>query len=159
MLFRSIMHMNKNALGEQAMYRGLGSIDIPAVARSMLFLGRNPQNKEERVLCHIKSSLASPGSSLTFNISPEFGGVVFTGTTDLDYKSITSPQPTRNKPAVTLTEAMDALGGLLGEDGFATIDQVETLKNAAGFSKNTLYRAKSELALHSVSIEIGRAHV
>jgi len=150
--FVMIMHMNKNALGEQAMYRGLGSIDIPAVARSMLFLGRNPQNKEERVLCHIKSSLAAPGSSLTFNISPEFGGVVFTGTTDLDYKAITSPQPTRNKPAVTLTEAMDALGGLLGEDGFATVEQVETLKNAAGFSQGTLYKAKSELALRSVSI-------
>lgn len=150
--FVMIMHMNKNALGEQAMYRGLGSIDIPAVARSMLFLGRNPQNKEERVLCHIKSSLAAPGPSLTFNISPEFGGVVFTGTTNLDYKAITSPQPTRNKPAITLTEAINALGGLLGEDGFATIEQIETLKNAAGISKSTMYNAKSELALHSVSI-------
>ena len=150
--FVMIMHMNKNALGEQAMYRGLGSIDIPAVARSMMFLGRNPQNKEERVLCHIKSSLAAPGPSLTFNISPDFGGVVFTGTTDLDYSAITSPQKGRDKPAPTLTDAMDALSGLLGEDGFATVQQVETLQKASGISQRTMYSAKSELALHSVSI-------
>lgn len=150
--FVMIMHMNKNALGEQAMYRGLGSIDIPAVARSMMFLGRNPQNKEERVLCHIKSSLAAPGQSLTFNISPDFGGVVFTGTTDLDYSAITSPQKGRDKPAPALTDAMDALSGLLGEDGFATVQQVETLQKASGISKSTMYSAKSELALHSVSI-------
>ena len=150
--FVMIMHMNKNALGEQAMYRGLGSIDIPAVARSMMFLGRNPQNKEERVLCHIKSSLAAPGQSLTFKISPDFGGVVFTGTTDLDYSAITSPQKGRNKPAPTLTDAMDALSSLLGEDGFATVQQVETLQKASGISQRTMYSAKSELALHSVSI-------
>lgn len=150
--FVMIMHMNKNALGAQAMYRGLGSIDIPAVARSMLYMGRNPQNKEERVLCHIKSSLAAAGPSLTFNICPEFGGVMFTGTTELDYMAITNPQTGRNKPAPTLTDAMDALSNLLGENGFATVQQVKTLQKTAGFSKNTLYRAKSELALHSVSI-------
>ena len=73
-----IMHNSK--MGQnQALYRALGSIDILAIARSMLIIGKNPDNQKQKVLCHEKSSLASHGRSILFQISPEYGGLVFDG--------------------------------------------------------------------------------
>ena len=54
-----IGHMNKNSNGKSS-YRGLGSIDFQAAARSVLIVGRVKDEPEIRVICHVKSSLA-PG--------------------------------------------------------------------------------------------------
>ena len=55
-----IGHLNK-AAGTQSTYRGLGSIDITAAVRSLLFIGKLKDNPTTRVLIHEKSSLAPPG--------------------------------------------------------------------------------------------------
>ena len=52
-----IGHMNKNSNGKSS-YRGLGSIDFQAAARSVLIVGRVKDEPEIRVICHVKSSLA-----------------------------------------------------------------------------------------------------
>lgn len=52
-----IGHMNKNNSGKSS-YRGLGSIDFQAAARSVLVVGRIKNEPEIRVVCHVKSSLA-----------------------------------------------------------------------------------------------------
>ena len=52
-----IGHMNKNSNGKSS-YRGLGSIDFQAAARSVLIVGRLKDEPEVRVVCHTKSSLA-----------------------------------------------------------------------------------------------------
>ena len=57
-----IGHLNK-ASGAQSTYRGLGSIDITAVVRSLLFVGRvkdDPTTRvivTKRVLLHLQDSL------------------------------------------------------------------------------------------------------
>ena len=53
-----IGHMNKNSNGKSS-YRGLGSIDFQAAARSVLIVGRVKDEPEIRVICHVKSSLCS----------------------------------------------------------------------------------------------------
>ena len=53
-----IGHMNKNSNGKSS-YRGLGSIDFQAAARSVLIVGRIKDEPEIRVVCHVKSSLAA----------------------------------------------------------------------------------------------------
>lgn len=58
-----IGHLNK-AAGTQSTYRGLGSIDITAAVRSLLFIGKLKDSPTTRVLIHEKSSLAPPGQSL-----------------------------------------------------------------------------------------------
>lgn len=58
----------------------------------------------------------------------------------------------RNKPAVTLTAAMDKLEELLGEAGYATLRQIETMQVLEGISQRSLYNARKELALQTVSI-------
>lgn len=65
-------HLNK-ATGMPSSYRGLGSIDFRASARSVLVVGRLRSNKNVRVIVHDKSSLAPEGKSLAFNLGNEDG--------------------------------------------------------------------------------------
>ena len=62
-----IGHLNK-AAGSQSTYRGLGSINITAVVRSLLFIGKVKNDPTTRVLIQEKSSLAPPGKSLAFSL-------------------------------------------------------------------------------------------
>ena len=67
-----IGHLNK-ASGSQSTYRGLGSIDMTAAVRSLLFIGKVRDDPTTRVLTHEKSSLASPGKSLAFSLGDADG--------------------------------------------------------------------------------------
>ena len=67
-----IGHMNKNSNGKSS-YRGLGSIDFQAAARSVLIVGRMKDEPETRVMCHVKSSLAPEGKSVAFRLDKETG--------------------------------------------------------------------------------------
>ncbi len=67
-----IGHLNKSS-GTQSTYRGLGSIDLTAVVRSLLFVGKLKKEPEKRVVIQEKSSLAPPGASLAFLLDEEQG--------------------------------------------------------------------------------------
>lgn len=67
-----IGHLNK-ASGTQSTYRGLGSIDIAAVVRSILFVGKVKDEPTTRVIVHEKSSLAPPGQALAFSLGDQKG--------------------------------------------------------------------------------------
>lgn len=67
-----IGHLNKT-IDAQSTYRGLGSIDMTAAVRSLLFNGRVKNEPATRVLTHEKSSLASPGKSLAFSLGTQEG--------------------------------------------------------------------------------------
>ena len=67
-----IGHMNKNSNGKSS-YRGLGSIDFQAAARSVLIVGRVKDEPEVRVVCHTKSSLAPEGTSIAFRLDKNNG--------------------------------------------------------------------------------------
>lgn len=67
-----IGHLNK-ASGTQSAYRGLGSIDIAAVVRSILFVGKVKNDPTTRVIVHEKSSLAPPGQALAFSLGDQKG--------------------------------------------------------------------------------------
>lgn len=67
-----IGHLNK-ASGTQSTYRGLGSIDIAAVVRSILFVGKVKDDPTTRVIVHEKSSLATPGQALAFSLGDQKG--------------------------------------------------------------------------------------
>lgn len=59
-----IGHMNK-ASGK-GLYRGLGSIDIAAAARSVLLVSKLKNQANVRVLAHVKNNLAPLGESILF---------------------------------------------------------------------------------------------
>lgn len=65
-------HLNK-AQGTKSQYRGLGSIDFQAAARSVLIVGRVKEKPEVRVMAHEKSSLAPEGKPVAFELSADNG--------------------------------------------------------------------------------------
>ena len=65
-------HMNKGS-GNKSSYRGLGSIDFQASARSVLIVGRIKHNPQVRVIVQDKSSLAPEGEAIAFELDKENG--------------------------------------------------------------------------------------
>lgn len=76
-----IGHMNKASMSKST-YRGLGTIDIQAAARSVLTVGRMRENPETRIMVQDKNSLAKEGRAVAFNIDEE-SGVDIIGETDI----------------------------------------------------------------------------
>jgi hypothetical protein len=67
-----IGHMNKSSKGKQ-LYRGLGSIDIVALARSVLMIEHDRDNPDIRYMFSIKSSLAPQGDAIGFTFVEKQG--------------------------------------------------------------------------------------
>lgn len=74
-------HMNKGS--SKGMYRGLGSIDISAAARSVLIVGRVKDDPNIRIMAQIKSSLAPEGKPIAFELDDE-NGFSWIGEYDID---------------------------------------------------------------------------
>jgi len=62
-----IGHMNKT-IGSKSLYMSLGSIDITAVARSVLLIGRLKTEPSIRVMTQIKNNLASEARPVAFEM-------------------------------------------------------------------------------------------
>lgn len=62
-----IGHLNKNS-GNKTNYRGLGSIDIPAAARSVLLVGKLDDQPNVRAVAQMKNNLAPIGKTLLFEL-------------------------------------------------------------------------------------------
>lgn len=62
-----IGHLNKKE-GSKDLYRGLGSIDVVAAARSVLCVERDETDENIRIIHQIKNSLAQHGSDVSFEI-------------------------------------------------------------------------------------------
>lgn len=65
-------HLTKKE-GSRDLYRGLGSIDIVASARSVLQVERDPEDEYIRIVKQVKNSLAAKGNDILFEIRPEAG--------------------------------------------------------------------------------------
>lgn len=98
-----IGHLNK-ASGANSAYRGLGSIDFRAAARSVLLIGRLKNDPTVRVIVHDKSSLAPEGESLAFALGDEDGFRWLDG-----YNSISSEELLCGFHAETKTAAAEEL--------------------------------------------------
>ena len=151
-----IGHLNK-AAGMQSLQRGLGSIDIAAAVRSVMFIGKLKHDPTMRILTHEKSSLAPPGASLAFSLGDE-GGFRWVGEYDITADEMLSgiePQrETKTQQAKDLICALLAGGKqVLSED----IDKAALERCIPG---RTVRDAKRELgdALKSKIVE-GRKKV
>ena len=151
-----IGHLNK-AAGMQSLQRGLGSIDIAAAVRSVMFIGKLKHDPTMRILTHEKSSLAPPGVSLAFSLGDE-GGFRWVGEYDITADEMLSgiePQwETKTQQAKDLICALLAGGKqVLSED----IDKAALERGIPG---RTVRDAKRELgdALKSKIVE-GRKKV
>jgi len=138
-----IGHMNKNSNGKSS-YRGLGSIDFQAAARSVLIVGRIKEEPETRVVCHTKSSLAPEGKSIGFRLDKN-NGFEWIGEYDISADELLNGDVKGQKSR----KAKEFLLEILADGGMA---QKKILEEAAkrGIKGKTLRNAKMELEIDSV---------
>lgn len=65
----AVRHLTKGGK-DKSIYRGTGSIDITAAARSVLMVGPHPEESNNRCICHIKSNLAPRGETIEYSLNP-----------------------------------------------------------------------------------------
>ena len=140
-----IGHMNKNS-GEKSSYRGLGSIDFQAAARSVLVVGRIKDDPTLRVVCPAKSSLAPEGGAVAFRLDPE-QGFQWAGPYDISVDELLSGSSRGHK----LREAQSFLKEVLA-DGPLPQTEIEAAAQQAGIRPKTLRNARYELGVTSTKI-------
>ena len=140
-----IGHMNKNSNGKSS-YRGLGSIDFQAAARSVLIVGRVKDEPEIRVICHVKSSLAPEGDAIAFRLDKE-KGFRWIGKYDISVEDLLSGDGRGQK----IRSAKEFLKEILAN---GSMEQAKIAEEAEerGIKKKTLWNAKKELQIDSVKI-------
>jgi hypothetical protein len=73
-----VCHIGKSIEGKNPVNRSIGSTDIPAIARTVIEVGEDPTNPNQRIMAHVKSSHSEKSRSISFTIG-ERGGVTITG--------------------------------------------------------------------------------
>lgn len=136
-------HMNKGS-GNKSSYRGLGSIDFQASARSVLIVGRIKDSPQVRVMVQDKSSLAPEGEPIAFELDRE-NGFRWLGHYDISVDDLLSGI-TREKKS---EQAENLILEYLSKGKYP---QQALLKKAqaAGISKRVLDEAKKALNVQSV---------
>ena len=136
-------HLNK-AQGAKNQYRGLGSIDFQAAARSVLIVGRLKERPEVRVMAHEKSSLAPEGLPIGFELSAE-NGFQWLGHYDISIDDLLSGVSHEGKADQAERLIMDCLA-----DGRYPQQALMDKAKHLGISKRVVDEAKKRLSVQSV---------
>ena len=146
----AIRHLNKR-VGDDAIYRGGGSIGFTGLARSVLAVGRDPDDHDRMILAPIKLNVARRPASLAYRIVAdgdyEPAHIAWDGTSDRTAEDLIGrtrdEAAGRSKTAdlsVAIRDLLEANGGsmpagdacrALQEDGF-NLGSRDNLKRARG---------------------------
>ena len=137
-----IGHLNKSS-GTQSTYRGLGSIDIMAAVRSLLFIGKVKKDPTTRVLIHEKSSLAPPGETMAFKLGDE-EGFRWVGAYEISADDLLDGK--EGKPTETkLQRGTKLIYELLADGNAVTIRELDEKAKSQGISQRTMREARSRM--------------
>ena len=137
-----IGHLNKSS-GTQSTYRGLGSIDIMAAVRSLLFIGKVKKDPTTRVLIHEKSSLAPPGETMAFKLGDE-EGFRWVGAYEISSDDLLDGK--EGKPTETkLQRGTKLIYELLADGNAVTIRELDEKAKSQGISQRTMREARSRM--------------
>ena len=141
-----IGHMNKNAGGTVA-YRGMGSIDFFAVARSVLLVGRVKGQENRRAMIQIKNNLAERGHAKSFVLTD--GVFTWKGDYDITEDELAggfAPKTSKQE------EAKDLLVSLSCTTKEAAVSQIQEKARDRGISWRTMEMVKRELQIKSKKV-------
>jgi RecA/RadA recombinase len=138
-----IGHLNKGTSKSQ--YRGLGSIDIQAAARSVLTVGRVKGKPYMRAIAQGKNNLAPEGKTIGFELDPN-NGFCWSGVLEMTIDELLSgSMPERD---TTYDRAIEFLKAELADGSKAAKSLFEKAK-ANDIHERTLKKAKSVLGVGS----------
>lgn len=140
-----IGHMNK-ASGSKSTYRGLGSIDIQATARSVLLVARLRDKPNIRIMAHDKSSLAPAGDAIGFEMT-EDNGMVCIGPYDITIDELLSGNEGRGKKKLDIAE--NFIKEYFGTNKVIPSNEIMMEAAKRGIKRNTLLSAKKKLGITS----------
>lgn len=133
-------HLNKMK-GTNSAYRGLGTIDFRASARSVLLVGRLRKMPNVRVIVHDKSSLAPEGKSMAFNLGNDEGFKWLEG-----YDKITADELLGDGEAETKTDqAEDLIRDMLSSGEFVPSEKIYAKAKEKDISPRTVNEAKTRI--------------
>lgn len=140
-----IGHQNKKE-GSKGLYRGLGSIDVVAAARSVLQIEREPGNSSIRIIHHIKSSLAPVGADVPFMIDPYRGFCWMSE--PADQERITQIAPSKREQAIVVLKELLTEKNMKAADVKAVLSEYGVGEKGARALKRSLdiraYRKKRQ---------------
>jgi DNA repair protein RadA/Sms len=140
-----IGHMNK-ASGSKSTYRGLGSIDIQATARSVLLVARLRDKPNIRIMAHDKSSLAPAGDAIGFEMT-EDNGMVCIGPYDITIDELLSGNEGRGKKKLDIAE--NFIKEYFGSNKVIPSNEIMMEAAKRSIRRNTLLSAKKKLGITS----------
>lgn len=141
-----IGHMNK-AAGNKAAYRGMGSIDFFAVARSVILVGRVEGEANIRAVVQIKNNLVAFGHPKAFRLSEN--GFEWLGDYEITVDEVLGGiVPKANK----LEQAKKLLLDLAETNNTVSSKEIFELAGEMNISKRTLENAKKELGVRASKI-------
>ena len=139
-----IGHMNK-VERSKSIYRGLGSIDITAVARSVLLVGKRKSDPHTRFMTQIKNNLSAFGKAISFTIG-DGGEVEFLGECDVSEEDLLSSAMQRQSKHEIAAQLISTM--LATEDRKS--NDIYDACLSAGISSSTMQDVKKKLGIKSV---------
>ena len=136
-----IGHMTKSTSGK-SLYRGPGSIDIAAIARSVLMIERDEADPSIRYMFQVKSSLAPEGDAIGFLFDQE-RGFQWIGKCkrEKEPEQVTEYQhATKRDKAASLLEIMLSSEDLSAKDIFSRMEKI-------GIGERTVRDAKKDISV------------
>ncbi|MFW5650689.1 MAG: AAA family ATPase [Acetivibrio ethanolgignens] len=138
-----IGHMNKGS-GAKAAYRGIGSIDFFAIARSVLLVAKVPDDCSVRAVAQIKCNLAAEGSTMAFQLDEN--GFTWLGEYDISADELLSGFAYGDKHKA----AEEFLKKILSNGKEVAVSSIFAQAKAIGVSKRTVENVKRELGVKSI---------
>ena len=144
-----IVHHQNKQLGQKAINRGSGSVDVIAGPRSTLVIARTGNDDpDERILAQVKCNVGPTGTAIVFSVG---NGEV----TWLREEAKTADEVLGNvfsglgRPGTLVRDAKDILAEQLAK-GPRPQQEIMAMMKAAGIGETTAKKAKALLAIRSV---------
>lgn len=146
-----VRHLSKGK-SARAIYRGQGSIDFTAAARSVLLAGSDKNDRKRHALVHIKANLTAPGPSLGYSITG--GSFAWTGESTLTAADLLAEESSSEAAGAT-SEAREFLREIL-KDGPVPAKEVLRQAGEVGLAERTLRDAKRLEGVKTVKEGFGK---
>jgi hypothetical protein len=139
-------HLTKK--GGKSAYRGLGSIDIYAAARSVMSVGMLPSDENIRVMVHNKSNLGARGAAQAMGLSAD-GEFIWLGEHDITVDEVMSGKENEKKESQFAKARRLLEKALAGGLAVPAVDIMQ-MADDEGISFKTFKRAKDAMGVISL---------
>lgn len=150
-----IRHCRKMT-GDKALHKGLGSIDFTAQARSVIFVGTDPNEPTQHVMMHSKCSIGPKGHALSYEITIK-GEWIWMGVSEMTLSDLEAKPDTERKATKTMNAETFLRDLLIDAKGGLPVKSIKVAAEAAKLGWSTLEIASNNIGVHKSKSGFGAA--